>query len=292
MGRVDGDDRTPTMDGALRAPEPILVVDLFPLERAALLDLLGALQAGAWERETACAGWAVRDIAAHLVGDDLGRLSRIRDGHRPAARRDGEDLVAFVNRQNAEWVQAMGRLSPTVLTTLLRVGGAEAQAHFEALDPFAIGGPVSWATGDDPAPVWLDLARELTERWHHQQQIRDAVDAPALIDPRVFGPVIATFAHALPRTFVAVDRPQGTVITLVVSGESGGAWSIVRDGEAWRLFVGRPAGPAAAEAELTQDDYWRLVTKGMTPAVAEARARLSGDLEAARHLLRTVAIIA
>jgi hypothetical protein len=103
--------------------------------------------------------------------------------------------------------------------------------------------------------------------------------------------VIATFSHALPRTFLAVDRPQGTVITLVVSGESGGAWSIVRDGVAWRLVVGR-TGPAAAEAELTQDDYWRLVTKGMTPAVAEARARLSGDLEAARHLLTTVAIIA
>jgi uncharacterized protein (TIGR03083 family) len=291
MGRMDGDDRTPAWIGSMRTPEPILVVDLFPLERAALLDLLGALQAGAWERETACAGWAVRDIAAHLVGDDLARLSRIRDGHRPAARRDGEDLVAFINRQNAEWVQAMGRLSPTVLTTLLRVGGTETQAHFEALDPFAIGGPVSWATGDDPAPVWLDLARELTERWHHQQQIRDAVDAPALIDPRIFRPVIATFSHALPRTFLAVDRPQGTVITLVVSGESGGAWSIVRDGEAWRLVVGR-TGPAAAEAELTQDDYWRLVTKGMTPAVAEARALLSGDIEAARHLLRTVAIIA
>jgi hypothetical protein len=30
----------------------------------------------------------------------------------------------------------------------------------------------------------------------------------------------------------------------------------------------------------------------MTPAVGEARARLSGDLEAARHLLTTVAIIA
>jgi uncharacterized protein (TIGR03083 family) len=292
MGRADGDDRAPAPIGAMRTPEPILVVDLFPLERAALLDLLGSLGAGAWERETVCAGWAVRDIAAHLVGDDLGRLSRIRDGHRPAARRDREDLVAFVNRQNAEWVVAMGRLSPTVLTTMLRVGGRETQAHFEALDPLAIGGPVSWATGEDPAPVWLDLARELTERWHHQEQIRDAVDAPPLTDPRIFRPVVATFAHALPRTFVAVERPQGTVITLVVSGESGGAWSIARVGDAWRLMAGRPAGPAAAEAELHQDDYWRLVTKGMTPAAAEARARLSGDLEAARHLLTTVAIIA
>jgi uncharacterized protein (TIGR03083 family) len=278
--------------GTMRTPEPILVVDLFPTERAALLDLLGSLEPGAWARETVCAGWAVRDIAAHLVADDLGRLSRDRDDYRPTTRRDGEELVAFINRQNAEWVRAMGRLSPDVITTLLRVGGGETQGHFEALDPFAMGGPVSWATGDEPAPVWLDLAREFTERWHHQQQIRDAVDAPPLTDPQIFGPVIATFAHALPRTFQAVEHPQGTAVTLVVTGESGGAWSIVRDEEAWRLFVGRPDGPAAAEVELSQDDYWRLATKGMTPAAAEARSRLSGDREAARHLLTTVAIIA
>jgi hypothetical protein len=53
----------------MQTPEPILVVDLFPLERAALLDLLESLNPVAWERATVCTGWAVRDIAAHLVGD-------------------------------------------------------------------------------------------------------------------------------------------------------------------------------------------------------------------------------
>jgi hypothetical protein len=38
--------------------------------------------------------------------------------------------------------------------------------------------------------------------------------------------------------------------------------------------------------------FWRLVTKGIVPAVAEARARLSGDLELARLMLTTAAIIA
>jgi len=270
--------------------ESISAVDLFPLERAALLDLLESLDPPAWERETVCAGWAVRDIAAHLVGDDLGLISRVRDAYR-LARRDDEDLVEFVNRQNAEWVQATRRLSPAVLRTLLGVGGRETQRHFEALDPFATGGPVSWATGDEPAPIWLDLARELTERWHHQQQIRDAVGAPSLTDPRILRPVLATFAHAIPWTFRAVERPQGTAVTLLVSGESGDAWSIVREGGAWRLYIGRPTS-ARAKVELTQDDFWRLVTKGMTPAMAEARGRLSGDLELARHLLTTVAIIA
>lgn len=83
-----------------------------------------------------------------------------------------------MNRQNAEWVKATRRLSPMVLRTLLELGGQESQQHFEALDPNEVGGPVSWATGDKPAPIWLDLARELTEHWHHQEQIHDAVGAP------------------------------------------------------------------------------------------------------------------
>ena len=278
-------------DLVLQTPEPILVVELFPIERAALLDLLRSLDPPAWERETVCPRWAVRDIAAHLVADDLGRLSRVRDDYRPNRRDAGEDVVSFVNRQNEEWVQAMRRISPAVLTTLLDVGGRETQKHFEALDPYETGGSVFWATGEEPAPIWLDLARELTERWHHQEQIRDAVGAPSLTDPRILRPVLATFAHALPRTFRAVERPEGTAGTLTVTGDSGGVWSIVREDDAWHLYLGHAATPSA-EVELTQDDFWRLVTKGIAPATAERRARISGDLEVARHLLTTVAVIA
>jgi uncharacterized protein (TIGR03083 family) len=282
---------TPILIWMLQAPEPILVVDLFPIERAALLDLLHSLDPSAWERETVCPGWAVRDIAAHLVADDLGRVSRLRDDYRPIRRHADENLVSFVNRQNAEWVQAMRRISPTVLITLLEVGGRETQRLFETLDPYEPGGPVSWATGDEPAPRWLDLARELTERWHHQQQIRDAVGVPPLADPSILRPVLATFAHALPRTLRTVERPVGTAVSLTVTGEDGGTWSVVREDPAWRLYTGRAATPAA-DVELAQDAFWRLVTKGITPDAAERRSRLSGDMELARHVLTTVAVIA
>jgi hypothetical protein len=45
------------------------------------------------------------------------------------------------------------------------------------LDLDALGEPVSWA-GPDPAPLWLDCARDFTEYWVHQQQIRDATGRP------------------------------------------------------------------------------------------------------------------
>ena len=58
------------------------MIDLFAPERAALLEVLESLTPDEWERlATACAGWSVQDIAAHLLADNVGRLSRGRDGH-------------------------------------------------------------------------------------------------------------------------------------------------------------------------------------------------------------------
>ena len=42
---------------------------------------------------------------------------------------------------------------------------------------------VAWA-GEDKSAHWFDVAREYTEKWHHQQQIRDAVGRPDLASRR------------------------------------------------------------------------------------------------------------
>ena len=193
----------------LLTPAPVLVLDLFPAERAALVALLEALSLDDWFRPTVAGDWTVKDIAAHLVADDLGRVSSSRDDHRQPWVPADEPLKAYIDRRNAEWVTAMRRLSPRVLRSLLEFGGQETQRLFESVDPFALGSPVDWA-GPQPAPNWLDLARELTERWHHQQQIREAVGAPLLNDETFLRPVLATFARALVPPFRDVDASVGT----------------------------------------------------------------------------------
>jgi hypothetical protein len=48
----------------------------------------------------------------------------------------------------------------------------------KSLDPLAPAAfAVSWA-GEETSSNWFDTARELTERWHHQQQIRLATIGP------------------------------------------------------------------------------------------------------------------
>jgi uncharacterized protein (TIGR03083 family) len=279
----------------LRRPAIVETVSLYPEERAELLGVLSGLSEVDWERPTVCPGWSVRDVALHLLADDLGVLSRQRDEHRPLAPDPGESLPVFLNRINDEWVQATRRLSGRVIVDLLRWSGEQTYDCVARLDLLALGGPVSWA-GPDPAPRWLDVAREYTERWVHQQQIREAVGVPVLDDARWLGPVLATFARALPQTYAGVDAPVVTAIALTLTGSGGGTWTVVRgEAGAWELFEGRPEGadlPPAAEARMSTDTAWRLFTKGLTPEAAVHRATLSGDLVLARHVLSTVAIIA
>src|SRR6476659_2510881 len=136
----------------MRLPEPVLVLDLFPRERVALLDLLSQLSENEWELPTVCEGWSVKDVALHILGGDLGNISRCRDGFQSLGMLLGEDLVTFINRFNQEGVRASRRLSPRLVTELLAASGPAIFDYFGTLDLRALGGSVSWA-GADRAPV-------------------------------------------------------------------------------------------------------------------------------------------
>jgi uncharacterized protein (TIGR03083 family) len=273
----------------LRAPEPILVVDLFPAERRGLLGLLASLRLDEWSKPTAAGDWTVKDIAAHLVADDLGRVSSGRDDHSERWVAANEPLKAFIDRRNAEWVTATRRLSPRVVLSLLELGGQETQGLFESMDPFALGSPVDWA-GPQPAPNWLDLARELTERWHHQQQIREAVGAPLLDDEVFLRPVLATFAFALVPPFRDVDAAVGTTVHLSVEGKSGGDWTLARDGSGWNLRIGRTDSPDSSVA-MDEDTAWRMYVRAYRREEAEARSTITGDARLAGHIFDAFALV-
>jgi uncharacterized protein (TIGR03083 family) len=277
----------------MKPKPPVIVVDLFPEERQALLDLLRGLPAERWDAPTVCTGWTVKDLAAHLVGDDFNNLSGGRDRYGAAWFADPpswDALVQYINERNEEWVQALRRLSPRLLVELLEFSGGRANAYYRTLDPLGPGPEVSWA-GPAPAPMWLHIAREYTERWLHQQQIRDGAAAPPLDTPRLFAPVLDTFVHALPHTYRTVAAPVGTHILLVITGPAGARWSLVRHDGRWGLFEDVEAAPVTV-ATLDQDTAWRLFTRGIGREQAEQRLQIEGDRDLGLALLDTVAIIA
>jgi uncharacterized protein (TIGR03083 family) len=270
------------------SPEPLLVAGLLPEVEASLLDLLRSLAPADWDRPTGVPGWTVRHIAAHLLDTAVRKLTLVRDGAMPAgpAPAPGE-VVALVNRLNAEGVAWYGRLSPPVLVSLLETVSRESCAFHQALDPFATAVfAVSWAV-EDVSLNWFDTARELTERWLHQQQIRDAVGRPGIQVPRWYHPVLDCFMRSLPFAYRSVPGAPGTRVEVRVAGDCGGSWFLHR-GQAWELVR---SGPAGAGLEIPQEIAWRVFTKGIGREEAEGRCRLWGDPALVRPVLAALAIV-
>ncbi|WP_158888435.1 maleylpyruvate isomerase family mycothiol-dependent enzyme [Amycolatopsis anabasis] len=268
---------------------PIDTRPLFPRERAALLELLGALDEADWARPTVCPGWDVHDIAGHVLNDYLRRLSGSRDGHPGAVFANDETLPAYLARTNDEFVRATRQCSPRVLIDLLTQLGPQLDAFWSnrGLDePADL--DVSWAAPDLPSPAWLDLAREYTEFWVHQQQIRDAVARPGADDPELLGPVLDTFLRALPQALRAENRPAGTTVRFEVTGPAGGTWFATRGADRWEMASG---GEPAARVTMPQDTVWRLATRGITVEEARERSAVDGDPGLTRAATTLLAIV-
>jgi uncharacterized protein (TIGR03083 family) len=273
----------------------VLTAHLFPTLDGQLIDLLRSLAPDDWERQTIAPRWRVKDVAAHLLDTQLRKLSFGRDGcalSPPPVIASASDLVAFVNRLNAEGVTVYRRLSPPVLIAWMEQTSREAATYYASLDPFAparIG--VSWA-GESTSANWFDIARELTERWHHQQQIRLALaagDLRAIMTPELYHPVLDCFMRALPFHYRSMAASAGTAIRIHVSGDCGGDWHLYR-GDGWML-ASEPVGTIATTVTIPQEIAWRIFTKGIARENASEHVRVTGEAALGSHVLNMLAIV-
>ena len=273
---------------------PVDLVPLFPGLHTELMSVLHGLDAEDWNRPTACALWSVQDIVAHLLDSCLRRLSFGRDGLKPSPDRtiaSYADLVAYLNHLNAEWIAAARRLSPQVLMDLMDVAAPQLHQYLGSLDPNAVATfGVAWA-GEETSSNWFDISREYTERWLHQQQIREAVGAPGLVARQWLHPALDVFLRALPFTYRAVEAPRGASLQLEIRGEAGGVWTLARDEAGWTLLTGSDSS-SATRVSLDQETAWKLFSKGLSQEQAERRIRIEGDTRLGRPILRTLAVMA
>jgi uncharacterized protein (TIGR03083 family) len=277
----------------VRPVGPVYLLERFPPLHRELMALLRGLAPDDWSRPTACAAWSVKDIVAHLLDTGLRRLSLDRDRFTPptADISSYTDLVAYLNRLNAEWVTAARRLSPRVLMELMDPMSAQLHEYFAALDPHEEARfGVAWA-GEESSPVWFDIGREYTERWLHQQQIREAVGAPGLISRQWLHPVLDIFLRALPHTYRTVSAEPGRSILFAIEGEAGDDWTLRRESQGWRLLTGREDA-SAARVGMDQETAWKLLSKGLAPDAARRRVRIEGDRRLGESIFGALAVMA
>ncbi len=272
--------------------KPILTAHLFPKIDGMLLDLLRSLAPEDWEKQTVSPKWKVKDVAAHLLDTPLRVVSIGRDGYLPTAPKiaSSAELAAYIDRLNEEGVRVYRRLSPSVLVSLMEVACRQLADYHASRDPYGIAPyGVSWA-GEEKSANWFDTAREYTERWHHQQQIRLAVNRPGIVTRELYYPVLDCFMRALPFTYRNVSAAPGTAIRITVSGECGRTWYLYRAEDRWLLTEDERSQPAA-ETTIPQDIAWRIFTKGITRDSALSQVKITGDPALALPVLGMVSIV-
>ena len=180
-----------------------------------------------------------------------------------------------------------------MLIELLAQSGAEYTAFLHTLVPWAPAAfAVGWA-GESESQNWFHIARDYTEKWHHQQQIREAVgDTAELLTPQLFRPFLETVLRGLLHALQAVAAPAGMVLQVRIETSAGGVGQLEQVAEAWQLRSQVTGAALAAEVTLSPEVAWKLFTHALTPAQARSLALITGNEQLWAAVLQLVAVMA
>jgi len=273
---------------------PIKTIHLFPVLHDLLIDLLKSLEPADWQKNTIAPLWTVKDIAAHLLDVNMRAIATVNNysGTPPQNIKSYTDVVNYLNDLNNVWVKAMDRVSPQQLIELMETSGRQHYQYLESLAPFAPAMfAVSWA-GEEHSENWFHIAREYTEKWHHQQQIREATGKPGIMHRELFYPCMDTFMQAMPHTYRNTTAEEGTVIQITISTPDGGTWYLYRQQTAWAVAKSIVDKQPDASISISPDTAWKLFTKGIKPDVAIQSAQISGNETLAKVFFGTIAVMA
>ena len=272
---------------------PIPTLHLFlPLDQK-LIELLKSLSPEDWKKPTLAKLWTVKDVAAHLLDGNLRVLASAQNymGDPPSQIHSYRDLIDYLNNLNADWVRVMKRVSPYTLIELLEATQKSVLDYYYSLDVWAPSRfAVSWA-GEDESQNWFHIAREFTERWHHQQQIREAVGKEDMMEKEFFYPVIQTFMMALPHNFRNTHAPDGCLISVKVTHPSPLEWKIISHNNTWN-FVSETNHTPDTYIEMHGDTAWKLFTKALPETIAHEKIMISGNAELGKRIFKMVSVMA
>ena len=261
------------------------VLPLFPKLDFSLIEVLSDLSPQQWNKDTICKKWKVKDIAAHLLDGAIRRLSIGRDCYKMTSSEinNEKELLDHLNNLDAGWVSAYERVSPAILISQLKIVQEELYLYFKDLDPSANAiYPVLWA-GEEISDNRFDIAREFTEKWLHQQHIRQAVGAPKLMNRDLYHPFLEICMKALPHHFKDLSPAVSTMLSVEIVGDAGGLWSLIRKEQKWEFTS--TDRPADSHVYIDQNIAWMLFSGGIDIYEAGQYWQVIGDQDLGRHTL-------
>jgi len=246
-----------------------------------------------WKTRTCYPTWTVKDIIAHLIQTSLGRLSKQRD-HYPnktqPERMEFRKLAGLIDSSNHLWIQVFKGISPEIMFELFKYSEkalADFIHHQELKSPAFY--PVAWAD-ESLNQNWLDIGREYTERWSHQQQIREALKIPLSKPSRFMKPVLDILIQALPYWYRPLPADEGIAIHIEILGESGGDRFLVKEQNSWKITKST-ARSLIDKISLSEDVFWKFMMRNITPDDVVEKIHFSSDSNYCKQFLQCKAVM-
>lgn len=276
--------------------QKVETLHLFPLLTKELLTLLRGLDSSEWQKASPIKGRTVKDLVSHIIDGSLRNLSMQRDNFvdhtNVPSINSYNDLVKHIQKLNIDWINVSRRLSPVILIDLLEYSDKQFYNYLETLNPndkaiFS----VAWA-GESESENWFDIAREYTEKWHHQMQIRLALNKPILMDTKYTEPLFDTFMLALPHLYNNLDNfNNGEKIKISITGTLKKSWIIERQNGKWN-FTNPKCNDINTSVELPDDIAWIIFTNtDRDKEKYKDKIKISGNNSAGLRILDLVTVM-
>ncbi|MGN6293299.1 MAG: hypothetical protein ACTHMV_11200 [Chitinophagaceae bacterium] len=107
----------------------------------------------------------------------------------------------------------------------------------------------------------------------------------------IYYPFLDTFMYAFPYTFRNMAAETGTIVSLKVSTDIGGEWSIVKTDSGWELNKNAYHN-TQTQVTIDPDTAWKLFSKSWTPEQVLDKVEIKGDRLLGEQALKMVAVMA
>jgi len=274
----------------------IETLHLFPKLTEKLLELLSSLDTSDWLKSSPIKGRTVKDLVSHIIDGSLRKISSQRDNFfdntNVSEINSYEDLVNHIQKLNKDWIDISRRLSPKILIDLLEYSDKQFYNMLKTLNPNETAiFPVAWA-GESESKNWFDIAREYTEKWHHQMQIRLALNKQILMDTEYTEPLYDTFMLAVPNLYnVFTDFKDGDKIKFSITGILNKSWIIEWRKSKWE-FSNSGFTDIHTSVELPDDIAWKIFTNTVTDKEKyKSCIKITGDNSVGLRILDLVTVM-
>jgi uncharacterized protein (TIGR03083 family) len=245
--------------------EPI--VDLLEEVWRDIEDCCEGLSDEQWNLATECPGWTIQDQVAHMIGTERMLAGEQPDANANAAAGDAPHVKNDIGRANEQWIASYRDMpGKQVLEEFHNV----TQRRLRALRALS---KEEWDregfTPEGKGPYRDFMAIRVFDCWYHDQDIREALDLPGLLE----GPVADFSLERIPRKGLGyvvgkkAGAPAGSSVVFQVFGTT----PIVA------TIVVPPEGRAVLVADAPDEPTVRIATDRRT------FARLAGGRWTGAH---------